>query len=65
MTSELTYETLNFMNIYLLKVNVVHLSIAKLIRTNSWVIESLVLISNIDFGKSSIRAFSLYSKCVS
>ena len=26
MTSELTYETLNFMNIYLLKVNSVHLS---------------------------------------
>ena len=29
MTSELTYETLNFMNIYLLKVNSVHLSSAK------------------------------------
>ena len=30
MTSELTYEVSNFMNIYLLKVNSVHLSIAKL-----------------------------------
>ena len=29
MTCELTYETLNFMNIYLLKVNSVHLSSAK------------------------------------
>ena len=29
MTSELTYETLNFMNIYSLKVNSVHLSSAK------------------------------------
>ena len=29
MTSELNYETLNFMNIYLLKVNSVHLSSAK------------------------------------
>ena len=29
MTSELTYETLYFMNIYLLKVNSVHLSSAK------------------------------------
>ena len=29
MTSELTYETLNFMNIYLLKVNSVHLGSVK------------------------------------
>ena len=29
MISELTYETLNFMNIYLLKVNILHLSNAK------------------------------------
>ena len=29
MTSELTYETLNFMNVYLLEVNSVHLSSAK------------------------------------
>ena len=29
MTSELTYKTLNFVNIYLLQVNGVHLSSAK------------------------------------
>ena len=29
MTSELTYETLNFMNIYLLRINSLHLSSAK------------------------------------
>ena len=40
MTSELTYGTLNFMNIYLLKVNSVHLSSAKHICPNSWLLES-------------------------
>ena len=35
LASELTYGTLNFMNIYLLKVNSVHLSSAKHICPNS------------------------------
>ena len=64
-TSEITYATLNFMNVYKIKINSVHLNSAKLICTKSWVKESLVLISNISFEKSFIRAFSLYSKCVS
>ena len=38
MISELTYGTLNFMNIYLLKVNSVHLSSAKHICPNSWLL---------------------------
>ena len=42
MTSELTYGTLNFMNIYLLKVNSVHLSSAKHICPNSWLLKSWV-----------------------
>ena len=42
MTSELTYGTLNFMNIYLLKVNSVHLSSAKRMCPNSWLLESWV-----------------------
>ena len=42
MTSELTYETLNFMNIYLSKVISVHLSSAKHIGPNSWFLESWV-----------------------
>ena len=36
MTSELIYETLNFMNIHLLKFNSVHLSSAKYVCPNSW-----------------------------
>ena len=40
MTSELTYGTLNFMNIYLLKVNSVHLSSAKHICPNFLLLES-------------------------
>ena len=42
MTSEITYGTLNFMNIYLLKVNSVHLSGAKHICHNFWLLESWV-----------------------
>ena len=42
MTSELIYRTLNFMNLYLLKVNSVHLSSAKLICPNSWLLECRV-----------------------
>ena len=42
MTSELTYGTLKFMNIYLLKVNSVHLSSAKHLCPNSWLLESWV-----------------------
>ena len=38
MPSELTYGTLNFINIYWLKINSVHLSSAKLICPNSWVL---------------------------
>ena len=42
MTFERTYGTLSFMNIYLFKVNSVHLSIAKHICPNSWLLESWV-----------------------
>ena len=42
MTSELTYRTLNFMNIYLSKVNSVHLTSAKHICPNFWLLESWV-----------------------
>ena len=42
MTSELTYGTLSFMNIYLLKVDSVHLGSAKHIYPNSWLLESWV-----------------------
>ena len=42
MTSELYYGTLNFMNIYLLKVISVRLSSAKNICPNSWLLESRV-----------------------
>ena len=60
MTSELTYGALNFLNIYLLKVNSVHLSGAKHIYPNSWLLESWVfeylLILNISFGIFSVCA---------
>ena len=50
MTSQLSYWTLNFLNIYGLKINSVHLSSAKLIRPNFW-----VLVLSFRFRASSLK----------